>query len=165
VRGAVATLAAIVLIGAPGCYYGPDPNLTKTGKGKPTVTVDFPAELEPGVTETAAFVVTNPGPGDMESVVLAFSRVGDPSLPEPIVDSGTGGQTEAVTSVSPEPVAVSPDAVNYRFGPLPEGESMTIRFDLVLPDATGDVGNAVQVYDGAEPERAGGVRLETTLRG
>jgi hypothetical protein len=165
VRRAVATLAAIVLLGTSGCYWGPDPNLTKTGKGKPTITVEFPPELEPGTTETATFVVTNPGPGDMESVVLAFSRVGDPSLPEPIVDSGTGGQTEAVASVSPEPVAVSPDAVNYRFGSLPEGESMTIRFEVLLPDATGDVGNAVQVYDGAEPERAGGVRLATTLQG
>jgi hypothetical protein len=127
--------------------------------------VDFPAELEPGATETATFVVNNPGPGDMESVLVVFSRIGDPSLPEPIVDSGTGGQTEAVTSVSPEPVAISPDAVRYRFGSLPEGESMTIRFELLLPDGNGEVGNAVQVYDGAEPERAGGVRLATTLRG
>jgi hypothetical protein len=101
----------------------------------------------------------------MDSVVISFSRVGDPSLPEPIVESGTGGQTEAVTSVSPEPVAVSPDAVNYRFGPLAEGDSMTIRFELLLPDARGEVGNAVQVWDGSEPERAGGDRLSTTLQG
>jgi hypothetical protein len=165
VKRAVATLVAIVFIGTSGCYWGPDPNLTKTGKGKPTITVEFPATLEPGATETATLVVTNPGPGDMESVVVAFSRVGDPSLPEPIVEAGTGGQTKAVTSVSPEPVAVSPDAVNYRFGPLEEGDSMTIRFELLLPNSTGEVGNAVQVYDGAEPERAGGVRLSTTLQG
>jgi hypothetical protein len=165
VRGVVAALAAIVFAGAGACYWGPDPSLTKTGKGKPTLTVDFPADSEPGATETATFVVTNPGPGDMDSVVISFSRVGDPSLPEPIVESGTGGQTKAVTSVSPEPVAVSPDAVNYRFGPLEEGDSMTIRFELLLPNSPGDVGNAVQVYDGAEPERAGGVRMSTTLQG
>ena len=162
---AVAALAAIVLISTSGCYWGPDPNLTKTGKGKPTITVEFPATLEAGATETATFVVTNPGPGDMQSVLLAFSRVGDPSLPEPIIEAGSGGQTEAVTSVSPEPVAVHPDGVTYRFGALPEGESMTIRFELLLPNETGEVGNAVQVYDGHEPARAGGVRLATTLRG
>jgi hypothetical protein len=165
VRRAVAALAAIVFMGVSACYWGPDPSLTETGKGKPTITAEFPATSEPGTTQTATFVVTNPGPGDMKSVVLTFGRVGDPSLPEPIVESGTGGQTEAVTSVSPEPVAVSPDAVNYRFGPLPEGESMTIRFELLLPDGTGEVGNAVQAYDGYEPARAGGVRLATTLRG
>jgi hypothetical protein len=165
VRRAAASLATVLIATAGACYYGPDPNLTKTGKGKPTITVDFPGVSEPGSMETATFVVTNPGPGDMESVFIAFGRVGDPSLPEPIVESGTGGQTKAVTSVSPEPVAVAPDGVRYRFGPLAEGDSMTIRFELVLPDGTGDVGNAVQVYDGAEPARAGGVRLSTTLQG
>jgi hypothetical protein len=99
----------------------------------------------------------------MESVVVAFSRIGDPELPEPIVDAGAGGQAEAVADVSPDPVAVSPDGVIYRFEGLPEGDSTQIVFELVLPKGSGEVGNAVLVSDGAVPQRAEGFRLSITL--
>jgi hypothetical protein len=65
--------------------------------------------------------------------------------------------------VTPQPVAISEDAVIYRFGGLTEGASMEITFELVMPPVTGDVGNAVTVYDGAEPERARGARLKISL--
>lgn len=158
----VAALALVALL-AGACVGEPDPNLTESGKGKPEVTALMPNEAEPGSTVTAAVRIANPGPGDMESVVVAFSRIGDSELPEPIVDVGTGGQTDGVKSVNPEPVAVSPDGVSYRFGPLPEGQALEIRFELVLPDVKGEVGNAILVYDGAEPERAKGTRVSTFL--
>ena len=50
-----------------------------------------------------------------------------------------------------------------RFGGLAEGESMQITFELVMPDVRGKVGNAVTVYDGSEPSRARGTRIEVSL--
>ena len=123
----------------------------------------MPDQASPGDTVEAVVTVSNPGPADMDEVVLAFSRIGDPSLPVPIVEVGTGGQSEGVAGVTPEPIAISPDGVIYRFDGLAEGESMDITFELVMPRAEGEVGNAVTVYDGAEPERARGTRLSTTL--
>ncbi|HWL64654.1 MAG TPA: hypothetical protein VNP73_01665 [Actinomycetota bacterium] len=156
-------LALLALVAA-ACVGEPDPNLTESGKGKPQVTALMPNEAEPGSTVTAAVRIANPGPGDMESVVVAFSRIGNAGLPAPIVDVGTGGRTDGVKSVRPEPVAVSQDAVVYRFGGLPEGEALEIRFELVLPEnEEGEVGNAILVYDGAEPDRAKGTRLSTFL--
>lgn len=156
---AVLLLAALAL----GACYRPDPNVTESGKGRPQLTIDFPERVDPGATEVATLNVRNPGPGDMPSVVVAFSRVGDPQLPEPIVDVGSGGRNEAIVDVSPKPVAISQDAVIYRFEGLPESETMTIRFTLQLPEKRGEFGNAVQVYDGHEPERATGARLSVAV--
>jgi hypothetical protein len=148
--------AAAVLAGA-SCYEPPPVT-------KPEVTASFPSTAEPGSTVTVTLTVSNPGP-EMESVVVAFSRIGDPELPDPIVDTGTGGRAEAVASVAPDPVAVSPDGVIYRFEGLAEGESMDITFELILPSskASGEVGNAVLVSDGSVPQRAKGIRLSIAL--
>jgi hypothetical protein len=154
-------VAVVVSSGA--CYRGPDPDLTQTGKGRPTVVADFPEQAEAGDTVDAVIKVTNPGPGDMVSIVVAFSRLGDPSLPTPIVEVGTGGSSEGVAGVDPEPKVISPDGVIYRFDGLPEGESTSITFELVMPAIRGEVGNAVTVYDGSEPERARGARILISL--
>ena len=154
-------LAAAALL--PACYRGADQDLTQTGKGRPHVTANFPTEAKPGETVEATIDVHNPGPGDMASVVVAFSRVGDPQLPTPIVEVGRGGSSEGVASVDPEPEVISPDGVVYRFGALPEGDGMQITFELVMPELTGEVGNAVTVYDGSEPERARGTRISISL--
>ena len=157
-------LTAVALLFSTGCYRGPDPNLTESGKGRPDVIVEAPPEAGRGDKVTAVVRVTNPGPGDMESIVVAFSRIGDPQLPTPIVEVGRGGRTDGIADVTPEPVAISQDAVIYRFGGLTEGTSTEITFELVMPQITGEVGNAVTVYDGAEPERARGARLALTVR-
>ncbi len=155
----VGALLALILTG---CYRA-DSNLTESGKGRPQVTASMPEEAAPGDLIEAVVNVSNPGPGDMESVVVAFSRIGDPDLPTPIVEVGTGGQSEGVEDVKPDPVVVSPDGVRFRFGALAEGEELEIVFTLVMPKANGEVGNAVTVYDGSEPERARGARLSSTL--
>jgi len=148
-----------------GCYL-PDPDLTPEGKGLPVVTLgDFPATVAPGSRHSVALTIENPGPSDMESIVVAFSRLGDPALPEPIVDVAPRGDTGPVEAVEPEPDAVSQDGVIYRFGSLEEGDTLTIVFELSIPQIDGPAGNAVQVYDGAEPDRARGVRLETRVEG
>lgn len=154
-----AALAALVLSGC----TGPDPNLTERGTGKPQVTAEFPDRAEVGDVVTAAIRVTNPGPEDMTSVVVSFARVGDPSLPYPIVEPLPGRARSGIRAIRPEPTGESPPDATYTFPTLPEGESVTIEFDLVIPDQTGTVGNSVQVYDGAEPERARGVRIETEV--
>lgn len=160
-RLVAASCAALLLLG--GCYRGPDPDLTETGKGRPDVSATVPERAERGDTVEAVIEVSNPGPGDMASVVVAFSRVGDPSLPTPIVEVGRGGRSEGIASVDPEPEVISPDGVIYRFDALPEGESTSITFELVMPDVRGEVGNAVTVYDGSEPERARGTRILISL--
>ena len=154
-RLALCLLCAAVALAATSCYEPPPVT-------KPNVTASFPSTAEPGATVTVTLTVSNPGP-QMESVVVAFSRIGDPELPDPIVDAGTGGQAEAVAGVTPDPEAVSPDGVIYRFEGLAEGDSMEIAFELVLPKASGEVGNAILVSDGSVPQRAKGVRLSIQL--
>lgn len=139
---------------------GPDPNLTESGTGKPEVSAEFPEEAAPGDVVTASIRVTNPGPEDMATIVVSFARVGDPSLPYPIVEPLPDRARAGIRDIRPEPTGESPPDATYTFGPLAEGDSTTIEFDLVIPDRSGVVGNSVQVYDGAEPERARGIRLE-----
>jgi hypothetical protein len=151
---------------------GPDPNLTESGQGKPEITVEFPAEVPAGSTQEATFTVTNPGPGAINVLAIAFARLGDPKLPQPIVDVAPRGQ-RAVLEIDPEPRAVSRDGVVYAFGTaggeaepiLRVGESLEITFRLSMPVTPGPAGNSVQAYDGSEVERARGVRLETEILG
>ena len=158
-RLAVATALAVLLAGC----YGPDPNLTEEGKGRPVVSLEFPSVVEPGSVETAVLTIENPGPEDMDSIVVAFSRLGDPELPLPLVEVTAPGERGPVRSVDPEPSAVGQGGVVFTFGGIAEGDEMTITFELAIPEDEGKVGNAIQVYDGADAERARGVRLETTV--
>jgi hypothetical protein len=68
-------------------------------------------------------------------------------------------------SVDPEPNAVGENGVIYTFDGLAEGETVTITFEVRAPTQEGPVGNAVQVYEGSDPNRARGVRLEAEVRG
>ena len=148
-----------------GACLGPDPNVTEGGRGKPELTLSFPETAAPGSIQTAELTVTNPGPGDMGSLVVAFSRLGDPKLPVPVVDVTTRDGEGAVDDVEPQPAAVSPDGIVYTFGGLPEGDSTTITFRLRMPVDQGLAGNAILVYEGQDPDRARGVRLETEVGG
>jgi hypothetical protein len=163
----LAAVAAAALALAPSCYGG-SAQLSESGRGLPEVTVEFPASAAPGSTHVSFVRVTNPGPGDLSRVAVAFARVGAPAaegLPNPIVDPGGGPDSGEVVGVAPEPSSVSDDGVVFRFGPLPEGESMTLEFRLRVPLRAGAAANSVTVYDDAEPGRAGGARLETTVEG
>lgn len=137
--------------------------------GRPEITVEFPASSEPGSVQTATFTIHNPSGERMESVFLAFARVGpaqggDP-LPFPIVDPGAKHENPAIVSIDPEPDASSSDAVVFRFAGLGAGESMTVSFDLRIPDVPGPAANSVSVYPGEHPDRAKGVRLDTEVGG
>ena len=101
---------------------------------------------------------------DDDVIVVSFARVGDPSLPLPIVEPLPGRARSGIVAIRPEPNGESPPDATYTFDGLPEGESMTIEFDLRIPDLKGTVGNVVQVYDGAEVARASGDRIETEVR-
>lgn len=144
---------------------GETQSLTDEGRGFPDPEVTFPATATAGSVQTAELTVTNPGPGDMGSLVVAFSRLGDPELPVPIVDVSGRDEDGAVRDVSPKPNAVSPDGVIYTFEGIDVGESVTIEFELTIPSADGPAGNAILVYDGGEPDRARGVRIETEVGG
>ncbi len=133
--------------------------------GDPFITVDFPATAEAGSVQTATFTITNPGPTDMHSVVLAFARVGPSQggseLPFPVVDPGRDKVNPNIVGIEPEPEAISPDAVLFSFSGLDEGDEMTVTFELRIPDVTGEVANSVTAYAGEDPSRASGVRLST----
>lgn len=139
---------------------GPDPNVTETGAGKPQLTVEFPEAAESGDVVTASLEISNPGPRDMDSIVVSFVRVGDPSLPQPLVEPRKGRLQSGIEDIRPEPNGQSPADATYAFGGIPEGESLTLEFDLRIPEGPGMFGNSVQVYDGSEVDRAAGVRLE-----
>ena len=149
--------------------FGGGAGETASGLGLPQVSVDFPATSTAGSSQVAKLHVTNPGPGRMSSVVVAFSSTGPSpgatALPPPIVGIGAARSNAAITAIQPKPVAVSPDGVVYRFGPLEVEGSMTISFTLKVPEAPGAAANAVVVYDGGHTDRAHGVRLETIVGG
>lgn len=160
VLGAAACLALVL-----GGCAGPDPNLTESGKGKPVVTAEFPETAAPGDVVTAVIEVENPGPGDIQPIVVAFTRVGDPSLPLPIVEPRRGLREAGIEDIRPEPRGASPTDSTFTFEGVPEGGSTTIEFDLrIPPDAEGTLGNVIQVYDGAEIERARGARIQLEVR-
>jgi hypothetical protein len=167
-RLAAAAVFAVLLTSC----LGPDPNITESGQGKPEITVDFPDRAPARSTQEATFTVTNPGPGAINVLAIAFARLGDPKLPQPIVDVAPRGES-AVLEIDPRPTAVSQDGVVYAFRPpqgeggpvLPVGESLEITFRLSMPATPGPAGNSVQAYDGDEVDRARGVRLETEILG
>jgi hypothetical protein len=162
-RFVTVVLAAIFL----GACFGGGTGTTASGLGLPQVGVTFPPSAAPGSRQKAVLRVTDPGPGRMSSVVVAFSRTGPSpgatALPPPIVDVGFAESNAAITAIDPRPVAVSPDGVVYRFGPLGVGKSVAISFTLKVPKTPGVVANAVVVYDGQHPDRAHGVRLQTVV--
>lgn len=131
-------------------------------EGRPSIAVEFPAESEPGSVQTATFTITNPGPERMNSVFLAFARVG---IDPPIVEVGVQHENPNVVSIDPEPEAISLEAVVFRFAGLDEGETMTVSFDLKIPEERGIVANSVTAYPGEDPQRARGVRLQTEVGG
>jgi hypothetical protein len=163
--------AAAATLLLPACL-GPDPNLTESGRGKPDIAVEFPARVPAGSTQEATFTITNPGPGAIDVLAIAFARLGDPKLPQPIVEVAPRGEG-AVLEIEPDPMAVSRDGVVYAFGSsggesepaLGVGDSLEIIFTLAMPRTPGPAGNSVQAYDGDEVERARGVRLETEILG
>jgi hypothetical protein len=157
-------IAACTLLLAVSCT-GPDPDLTDDGEGLPVPSIEFPEVVEPGSVNDAVLTIENPGPGDFDSLVVAFSLLGDPSLPAPLVDVAAPGRDGPVVSVDPEPNAVGENGVIYTFDGLAEGDSLTITFELRAPAQEGAVGNAVQVYEGSDPNRARGVRLSAEVRG
>jgi hypothetical protein len=139
--------------------------LSESGRGLPDVTVQFPDRTGPGTVHRALLEVGNPGPGDISNVVVAFARVGAPAaegLPNPIVDPGRGPDSGTVVDVAPSPERSSKDVL-YQFGSLAEDETTGITFDLRVPQAAGLAANSVTVYDAADPSRARGVRLATTV--
>ncbi len=163
-RVAIALALAVAL---PSCFGGGDQDLSPSGKGRPQVQASFPEQVEPGEVATLVVDVTNPGPGGMESVVVSFSRVGavgSQELPDPLIDIGVGGDNARIEAIDPEPAATSDDAVLFRFAGLGEGETASYAFDVEVPEREGSYANAVVVYDGAEPQRARGVRVETVAR-
>lgn len=157
-------LAALLLL----ALFVANRDLPADELGRPDITVEFPASAEPGSVQTATFTVTNPGP-DIRSLFLSFARVGPATgggeVPVPIVDAGARHENPAVVAIDPEPEAISIEGVVFTFGPLAEGDSMTIAFDLRMPADHGPAANSVTAYAGEEPERARGVRLETEVGG
>lgn len=188
----IVALAVFVAVVAGGCFGGEDANVTEAGKGFPQLTISFPETAAPGSVQDAELTITNPGPGDMRTVVVAFAAIGpaqgETELPIPLINFSAGKDNSAIVSVVPEPRAVSRDGVVYTFGPmcpeggaypadcsgvgsdqavprLVEGDSMVIVFKIRIPSITGTAANSVQVYDGSEIDRARGVRMQTLVGG
>src|SRR5687768_4267651 len=150
-----------------GCF-GDARETTETGRGYPRISVEIPETVELGAEIVAKLTVENPGPGDMDGVVVAFAPIGpaqgENELPTQLIGFSTeGGDNPSVISVDPEPQGVGQGGVVYRFGPLAEGESTEITFVLKAPVVPGTAANSVQVYDSADVARARGVRLQTLV--
>jgi len=155
---------AALLVG--GCY-STDPDVTPQGAGLPELEIEFPDESERGSVQPAVLTITNPGPKSISTLVVAFARVGPSGsgaeLPTPIVDGGARRKNEAVVSIEPEPRAVSLAAVEYTFEGLAEGDTTEITFELKVPSVVGEAANSVTVYEGSDPSRIRGARLQTIV--
>jgi hypothetical protein len=162
----LATVSAVLFLSFIACFGSGD-NLSESGMGLPRITAEFPETVEAGQTAELLLDVENPGPGDMDTVAIAFALVGpgqgETELPAPLIVIGTNGSSPSIDGVEPSPRGVSQDAVVYTFDGLPEGETRSFTFDVIVPDKPGPAANSVQVYDGRDIERAGGVRVETTV--
>lgn len=165
-RRLVAAATALLALGA---CFGPDPNVSESGKGLPVLEAEFPEAVTRGSTATATLTVENPGPGDMSAVVVAFASVGVAAasgpIPVDLVPITTTRDNPAIESVTPEPQSVSDDGVIYVFDGLEEGGTMEISFVIRAPLETGPAANSVSVYSGDEADRIRGLRLETVVRG
>lgn len=156
-------LIAAALAFATAACFGSDANLTAKGLSRPVLDLTFPKQADPRSTQEAVLRITNPGPGDMATVLVSFSALGHPSLPRAIVGTGSSGSNPAVVSVEPSPDAVSQDGVVYRFDGLAAGESTTVTFALRVPPHPGVAANSVIVYAGEDIARARGICLETIV--
>jgi hypothetical protein len=165
-------LLSFLLLGA--VCAGPDSNLTDSGQGKPTVAVSFPRHTARAEVAPAVVQVRNPGPGDIHSLVVAFSLVGvggPAGVADPLVEIGARGRSPSIVDVRPRPDAISSDGVIYRFSSssggttpvLAEGRSLELTFRLRVPDRPGPAASSVQVYAGEEPDRSEGALLETEV--
>jgi hypothetical protein len=165
VRSSLLVVALAALMLGTACYRDTS-NLTTSGMGKPIVSVDFPATVEAGSVHTAELRVDNPGPGDIQVLIVSFSALGSPTegMHDPLVEVGRGDHSPSVVGVDPAPEDVSEGGTIYRFEGLDVDDSKTISFRLRAPEVGGVVANSLIVYDGTEVQRAKGVRIETRVR-
>jgi hypothetical protein len=171
VRALIAALGATLIFGA--CTGGGDSNVTDTGKGRPQLSIEFPERTEPGQVYDAVLTVANPGPGDMDTIAVAFATIaptpGAQEMPLPLIGPGRNEANPSIVSVHPEPSGISQDAVVFTFRQvdgaprLKVGDSLEITFSIRVPVTAGVAGASVQVYDGQEIDRAAGVRLQTSV--
>ena len=168
-----AVLAGLALACLAACF-GPDPNLTEDGLGKPFLTVDFPIEAEAGSTEELLVEIDNPGPGDMSSFTVAFANVavgGTEGSVQPLVrpapppeQIGDDQQVSpSISSIEPEPLTVGEGGLVFRFGPLPEEESASVSFEVVVPEESELYANSLQVFDSQVLDRIDAVKVQVEV--
>ena len=154
--------------------FGSDPNLTEDGLGKPFLTVDFPTEAAAGSTEELLVEIDNPGPGDMSSFTVAFANVavggteGNAQTllrpappPERIGDDQQ--VSPSISAIEPEPLTIGEGGLVFRFGPLPEEESASVSFEVVVPEESQTYANSVQVFDSRVLDRIDAVKLQVEV--
>jgi len=166
-------LASLALACLAACL-GPDPNLTDDGLGKPILIVDFPTEAEAGSTEGLLIEIDNPGPGDMSSITIAFANVavgGTDGSVQPLLrpapppeQLGDDQQVSpSISSIEPEPLTVGEGGLVFRFGPLSEGESASVSFEVVVPEESQLYANSVQAFDSQVLDRIDAVKLQVEV--
>jgi hypothetical protein len=141
------------------------------GSGQPQLELSFPARAASSSVETATLAVTNPGPEDIQTLVVSFSLVGSSggTVSQPLVASGARKRSPSIEDIRPRPRGVSLDGVVFRFAGqgsspvLAAGEEISLEFDIRVPRHPGLSASSVQVFAGENPERARGVRLETEV--
>lgn len=166
-------LASIALVSLAACF-GPSSDLTEEGLGKPFLTVDFPAEATAGSTEELLVEIDNPGPGDMSAFTVAFANVavgGTADSIQPLLRLAPPPEqlgddqpiSSSITSIEPEPLTVGQGGLVFGFGPLPEEETASVSFEVVVPEAGGTYANSVQAYDSQILDRIDALKLQVEV--
>ena len=166
-------LACLAVASLAACF-GRSSDLTEDGLGKPFVTVDFPAEATAGSTEELVVEIDNPGPGDMNSFTVAFANVavgGTEDSVQPLLQLAAPPEqlgdeqpiSSSITSIEPEPLTVGQGGQVFGFGPLPEEETVSVSFEVVVPETGGTYANSMQVYDSQVLDRIDAVKLQVEV--
>lgn len=168
-----AALTSLTLACLAACF-GPDPSLTEGGLGKPFLSVNFPSEAQAGSAEELLVEIDNPGPGDMSSFSVAFANVGvaggegsiQPLLqPAPPPERLGDDQpfSSSLRAIEPEPLTVGQGGLVFGFGPLPEEESASVSFEVVVPEESGTYTTSVQAYDSQVLDRIDAVKVQVEV--
>ena len=170
-RAAFAGLALLLA-----ACFGPDPSLTEGGLAKPQLTVDLPAEAAAGSSEQLVVEIDNPGPGDMSAFTVAFANVavgGTAGSVQPLLRPAPPPKqlgdeqpvSPSIGAIEPDPLTVGEGGLVFGFGPLPEEKSVSVSFEIVLPDDPGTYANSVQAYDSQVLDRIDAQKLQVEISG
>jgi hypothetical protein len=110
----------------------------------------------------------------MSSFTLAFANVavgGAEGSAQPLLRPAPPSEqlgddqqvSPSISSIEPQPLTVGEGGLVFRFGPLPEEESASVSFEVVVPEESQTYANSVQVFDSQVLDRIDAVKVQVEV--